>query len=497
MNTISKSLLRAFVLVLAGAGAANAQLRERRPFPFVENAGMLAPQANAIEELRGVSAMLLGPVRLPDGRSVHLDLRAVDLAGFGFGVSIDGVAAPELIGELGASLWSGKVEGDPSSSALLSFSRFGSRGWIAQSGETFHLLAEPGARGDWSRSLSRWWSGSDAGRLGLGPGSFCRSSELPRVAKKPRAERGSEGPDAITTTTLVCKVAIEGDNQLFARFNDVLAELSYVTSLLGAVSMRYEEQLDVVLTYPYLNLWTVSNDPWMSQDDGLDAYWVLKEFQFAWAGNVPAGGNLAHMLSGADLGGGIAYLDVICDPDYGFGVSGNLTFFGLTPFPVSQGPLNWDFLVIAHELGHNFSAIHTHEECPPLDECASLGYFGPCQTAQVCTNQGTLMSYCHLCPGWLGNVTTFFHAAQLAGMRAAADSACLVPCLGNDVYVDCGYTGPEDGSFAQPFNTIEEGIANVCSGGDVILKPGTCATAPIRFALPVTLTATGGSTTIQ
>ncbi len=494
MSRISKSHLLSLVLGFAAAAEANGQARQARSFPFVESAGILVPQANAIEELRGVFAVAMGPVTLPDGQSVRLDLRAVDLARLGFGVSVDGVAAPELVGELGALLWSGKVEGDQSSSVFLAFSRFGSRGWIERAGDTFHLLAEPGARGDWSRSSSRWWTGSQPGQLGLDLGPSCRANDLPRVS--PPRSRPS-GAAAAASTTLVCKVAVEGDYQLFTRFNDALAELSYVTSLLGAVSMRYEEQLDVVLTYPYLNLWTVSNDPWMSQDDGLDAYWVLKEFQFAWAGNIPGGGNLAHMLSGADLGGGIAYLDVICDPNYGFGVSGNLTLFGLTPFPVSQGPLNWDFFVVAHELGHNFSAIHTHEECPPLDECPPLGYFGPCQTAQVCTNQGTLMSYCHLCSGWLSNVTTFFHGAQLAGMRAAAESACLGPCLGSVVYVDCGYTGPEDGSFAQPFNTVEEGIAGVCGGGDVVLKPGTCATAPIRLALPVTLATSGGNATIQ
>jgi len=102
---------------------------------------------------------------------------------------------------------------------------------------------------------------------------------------------------------------------------------------------------------------------------------------------------------------------------------------------VQQGPANWDFMVTAHEIGHNFGSPHTHDYCPPLDECAPPGYFGGCQTQQVCTNQGTIMSYCHLCSGGLANVTTYFHPQNVIDMRAWVEGTCLPAyCADPSVY---------------------------------------------------------------
>ncbi len=423
------------IAVASAASSAHAQSREHQPFPL-EASGLdpatgesvLVASAGAIEALRDANALTLGPVLLPDGRSIDLIVDWIDMARFGFVISVDGVPAPGLLDDVGLSLWTGKVAGDPSSSVILAFSRFGSRGWIEQAEETYHLQADPGPRGDWSRSRSRWRLESESGAVVGGPGDLCGTSALAGLAP-PRSKSSIGGSGS--SATLVCTIAIECDYQLYTRFNDISAETSYVTALLGAVSARYEEQLDVVLTFPYLNLWTTPNDPWQTQEIGGNACALLFEFRNAWAGNIPAGANLAHMLSGANLSAygaaGCAFLNVLCDPTLGFGVSGDLTATGFTPFPVVQGPLTLDFYLVAHELGHNFGAPHTHEECPPLDECAPPGFFGPCQSAQVCTNQGTIMSYCVNCPGFMNNVTTYFHTAQLPGMRAAAENSCLQP----------------------------------------------------------------------
>jgi hypothetical protein len=116
---------------------------------------------------------------------------------------------------------------------------------------------------------------------------------------------------------------------------------------------------------------------------------------------------------------------------------------------------------MAHELGHNFGAIHTHDYCPPLDECAGPGLFGPCQTQHACTSSGTLMSYCGLCPGGDANVTTFFHEQSKADMRAFAESSCLRPFAG--VFAD-------DLGFATAGSLGEPTLEASWSGGALVLS---------------------------
>ena len=56
---------------------------------------------------------------------------------------------------------------------------------------------------------------------------------------------------------------------------------------------------------------------------------------------------------------------------------------------------------LAVNLGHNFDAPHTHDMYPQIDNCAG----GDC----VGADNGTIMSYCHLCPGGMSNIVLNFH----------------------------------------------------------------------------------------
>ena len=81
---------------------------------------------------------------------------------------------------------------------------------------------------------------------------------------------------------------------------------------------------------------------------------------------------------------------------------------------------NWDFIVVTHELGHNFGADHTHEYCPPIDTCQDH-----CEGAAACGSQGTLMSYCHLCPGGITNIDLEFDPFIANVMRGSVNDSCL------------------------------------------------------------------------
>lgn len=389
---------------------------------------VLSPDHGAIASLAALAGQ--GPVRLlgltlPDGEVVDLDLVPIDIARRRFGFRVDGRPRPDLLDGLGLSVWRGHVSGEPHAPVHIAFGHYGSHGWIEREGQTLHLVARPDAGGDYL--LGHTLITSDAllaargvvGQLGCGLGDLPEMhGEGAPPPPTPAIGLGSGGPCSM----LECTIAMETDYQLFTVFGNLGAMTSYVTTLLTFVSDRYETQINTVLTFPYLQFYTNSNDPWTTQDGGGGAGALLTEFRNAWVGNVPTGARLAHFMSGANLGGGVAWLDVLCNNQYNFGVSGNIN--GGTTFPVQQNTTTWDFMVVAHEIGHNFASPHTHDYCPPLDQCAPSGYFGQCQTQQACTSSGTIMSYCHLCSGGMANITTYFHPSCVLTMSLAAAN-CL------------------------------------------------------------------------
>jgi hypothetical protein len=382
------------------------------------------PRAEEFVSLMDHTALSMPGVEIPGGTSVVLELERANFDFGSIGVHVDGEPAEWNSGDL--SLWRGSVAGDPFSDVFIGFSSLGTYGWIATAGETWHVSAFAGAGNDWSAPGCRMWSESVSAEVRQSSEQpLCLSDGLaanfdyPTLKGTPGTGLRSGAAGALREG----KIAVETDYQLFQIFGSLSAEQNYVGMLLGAISNRYETEVDVVLTYPYLMYHTNSNDGWTAADNGGGAGDVLGEFRSAWELNIPGGAHLAHFISGAGLGGGVAYLNVLCNAQYGFGVSGNIA--GSVNFPVSQGSGNWDFMVVAHELGHNFAAPHTHNYCPPLDECAPNGYFGQCQTQQQCTNQGTIMSYCHLCSGGITNITTFFHPAVQQTIRDAVAASCL------------------------------------------------------------------------
>lgn len=132
-------------------------------------------------------------------------------------------------------------------------------------------------------------------------------------------------------------------------------------------------------------------------------------------------GRLAHLLSGRNVGGGRAHLNTLCSSFLNVAVSGNLNS-GET----SYSTYVWNISVIAHELGHNFGANHTHDcawdtDNDPntpnaqIDDCGNVwsggspGYCYDSNNKILPGNQATIMSYCHVVGGASINLNLGFH----------------------------------------------------------------------------------------
>jgi hypothetical protein len=393
------------------------------PFPMQRASdapeARMAPDAQAMGALEQHGRVLMQGVLLGDGSIVDLELeripleRVVDPSAW----HVDGVPRP--LGDMDQTLWSGKVVGQPESDVYLSLSPLASRGWVWRRGDWQHLASLEGTD---SPHLSCWVSEARLASAGFQPRFDCRTPAVPGAASLPPAPLAS---NHLATVVRTCRVSVECDWQLTQRFGgDAQAAANYVIALYGALSQRFYEQVDAVLQLAHLGTYSTASDPWQSQENGAGLGGLLDEFRIAWTNALPGGGALGHFLSGADLGGGLAYVDVLCNGSWGFGASSGINFYGgQTPLPVQQGPFTWDYYVVAHEMGHNFGSLHTHDYCPPLDQCAA----GSCSAGGQCSTSGTIMSYCHTCGAGMANISPYFHPTTAQIMKARVQASGCMP----------------------------------------------------------------------
>lgn len=178
---------------------------------------------------------------------------------------------------------------------------------------------------------------------------------------------------------------------------------TFVYSLYAEVATVYQNE-NIPISIAEVKVWTVS-DPYVSSSTTFD---VLKDFADEIQDTKP--NKLCMLLSTRSLGGGIAWLDVLCSTYNAafhagpYAVSASL-HNNVTPYPA----YSWNLNVVAHETGHNIGSPHTHKcvwganNDTQIDDCGSeAGY--PDSNASACwdTNNpilpvsGTVMSYCHL-----------------------------------------------------------------------------------------------------
>jgi hypothetical protein len=397
--------------------------------PFVERVGAPGPgialelDAGRLRDLAPLKDALLHDFPVPDLGTLTLGLRREPLP-----VSEDCLLVVDgepvaggvrgLVGDL--QLWSGEALELPGSRVFLAFSSAGARGFLElplPRDRHVHVLTEresPGA--------IRIVRSSGLAALGLAaPESFCQKARLvPGRTALPQAPvPGKPGTSALTISG--CRLALETDYQLYQRFGSSSELTTYVTELIAAISAQYYLDVQTRLLIAYLGIHTSADDGWDAQENGGTVATLLDEFMSAWSSGWPAAADLAHFLSGAVLGGGIAYVDVLCEQGFGFGVSANVT--GNIDWDTWTGQPShfaWDFVVVAHEIGHNFGSEHTHAYCPPLDLCGAN-----CTGTTACS-QGTIMSYCHTCGG-MDNIDLRFHPVTANIMRQSVNLSCLQP----------------------------------------------------------------------
>ena len=166
-------------------------------------------------------------------------------------------------------------------------------------------------------------------------------------------------------------------------------------------------------------------------------------------------GRLAHFISTRGLGGGIAYVDVLCSNTLACAVSASLST-NITEFP----EYSWNVSVVSHEMGHNFGSRHTHRctwngNNTQIDDCGNVwaNNNGSTPEGNSCFDEhdpilpgsegGTIMSYCHLMNGVGINFSNGFGTQPGNLMRnryngaSCSTGSCVAPgCVAMSIPAD-------------------------------------------------------------
>src|SRR5581483_7745302 len=193
-------------------------------------------------------------------------------------------------------------------------------------------------------------------------------------------------------------VAVEADSCFYhAAGNDMNTVLGYIASLFAMSSSIYEDEVNITWHLSWVKVWP-SGDPYNVQGNAYGLEDTVPKYWRAHYADVPR--DCAHVLTSIGYGGGGFGYYSMCDPQISYSMSSPQTGHQYPTFAFT-----YDAYIVAHEIGHNFSLVHSHQ-CywdPPLDTCYTkddttygLQLGDACESRPITPRRssGTIMSYC-------------------------------------------------------------------------------------------------------
>jgi hypothetical protein len=428
ISTRSSKLSAGVIATLLWAAVSPA----RPPVPIAQDvANDLASPVRAGEHV------VVPRLTLDDGSEVSLDLEAFEVFAPGARIIEYTDQGPRRLAPPADRYFRGTVIGDLDSLVVLgSGSKL--RGFVYTNGKLYAIAPDRNVyEDDLAGTASRLRQVDlERDRPPDVPLFHCNTESLPTPPPEGMSATAFGMPILVqplwTSTVYTVNLAIETDFELRQKFTSTDAEIRYLGDLTAAASAIYWRDVKTVFQLGTVHLWTTSSDPWSATDvDG-----ALFELGDTWHTDYSGvARTTVHFVSGKNLGGGVAWLGVLCRADFqfqvcdengqncvthwggGYGLSGNHS--GI--FSITNPAYYWDILGYTHEIGHNFSSPHTHCYPTPIDHCYNTEsgcYSGPLcvkGTGDPC-NIGTIMSYCHLrAPDYMSNIDLWLGKATDLG----------------------------------------------------------------------------------
>jgi len=450
----------------------------------------------------------------------------------------------------------GHIIGRPDSLVFISQSDEGMRGFVLRDGERFAIHARRTSSPEDSDvviNLMRdapedlaWECAVDNLQT-----HDLRTSPL-RVKKSDSLSSG--------TATYVLRIAVDTDHALYTNLgsNSVTVQ-NYVTNLVAAASTVYHRDLQTDLKLVYTGIYSatkpdpftmLAGTPGTPYQTSLDA---LVELGKVWqtASLTPGderniNRSAVMLLSGSAQRSGNAWIQTVCTDDFAFpttnvtggyggayGYVGGVGIDGTTvPDPTANSPTYvttttpsdpnyWTLLEFAHELGHIVQSPHTHcvalsaqdaqpppagygratvDQCfsgEPGDNCYMNGSHGAVD-ANVPTEKGTIMSYCHKTTG-AGTATRYvFGKSGEASHKVVDDMKAALSTATPVLSTFIGVPSSVPSGCASTISVANQtGVSYLweITNGTITSGQGTNAISFTGSANPVTVTVTETITT--
>ena len=439
-----QSILAGCVLLLAGGRVAVAEPREitieSRDFP------RMAAGAPVGAGLR------LENVQVADtGETAAFVLQRFQVFADDAQITIHGKGgATKVLPAPANTYFRGTVSGEPDSRVFLTVLPDGrTEGIVTRAEDTYMIGGDEAAAKALDAPLEMRRVEPVMMKAARGEGFACGNTALPQ-SQHPLEDlvlnAAPAAPETAAAGTVLhtARVAIETDYEYYAKFNNATTATNYAGNLLGYASTIYVNEISTSLVVQSVSLWTTPSDPWTQTGSTLCG---LMEFGRYWNLNkTGVSRTIAHFLSGKNLGGGIAWLGVLCSGGFGAsascpGLPADASWgggYGFTAsisgtFNINAPTVMWDIMAVAHEIGHNFNSPHAHcyngigGSASPIDQCYS-GESG-CYSGAASlpgpagAGSGTIMSYCHLVRGSYSDISLNFGTGHPYGVQPGREAA--------------------------------------------------------------------------